>query len=281
MPIQLELPSNPTVSASTASSVVQHAARGAPLADHYHPSRVLRHSHRRVDDYHALLQSAGLQVRVVRTGGGYKDQPYTADELLERAAELGKQLRQLTADRDEYMAILHDERAARIEVERAEGSHHAQLQKLEAERVAVMDMLRDAASWRAAATDELRHHEERQAELQALVAKHVAETEAWRTACQAAKLALAEIQAELDTSRSVGSSGQERIAALQQGAVLNLVATSRARQPPSSRPSGTADAAPCQLRHAVQCCPRPRTLSAQRAHPPCPTGPTSCGRACH
>ena len=40
-----------------------------------------------------LLAAAGLQTRVKRVGGGYREVPYTAAELLEVAASLGMQLR--------------------------------------------------------------------------------------------------------------------------------------------------------------------------------------------
>ena len=166
-------------------------------------------------EYHALLQSAGLQVRVKRTGGGYRDQPYTADELLERAAQLGEQVRVLTAEKDEQMATLREERAARAEAELAGGTHQSQLAKLQAERGAMLDMLREAAHWKAATTDELGRHVSRQAELEAALAQQSADADAWRAACQAAKLAVAEMQAELDSMRSVGTRGQERIEALQ------------------------------------------------------------------
>lgn len=55
-----------------------------------------------------MLAAAGLQTRVKRVGGGYREVPYTADELLGVAASLGDQLRAIAAERDRILS----ERAA-------------------------------------------------------------------------------------------------------------------------------------------------------------------------
>ena len=109
-PPQLQLPPSNSELTTTAMSAAVVASGGGGR----------RPRQQRTDaDYHALLTSAGLQVRVKRTGGGYCDQPYTADELLERAAQLGDEVQRLTAERDEYGTTLRDERAARAEAELA------------------------------------------------------------------------------------------------------------------------------------------------------------------
>ena len=41
------------------------------------------------------LRAAGLELQMVRTGGGYREKPYTAAELLGVAASLGDELRRL------------------------------------------------------------------------------------------------------------------------------------------------------------------------------------------
>ena len=128
----------------------------------------------------ALLQSAGLQVRVVRTGGGFRDDPYTADELLERAAQLGEQLRneqtarmdadkfiaaqkaewnqvpQLKAQLNEVTAELHAERRARTQTEqllsatrvdtRVLTDTQEELSKLQAKHAAMMSLLQQATA---------------------------------------------------------------------------------------------------------------------------------------
>jgi len=128
----------------------------------------------------ALLQSAGLQVRVVRTGGGFRDDPYTADELLERAAQLGEQLRreqtarmdadkfiaaqkaewnqvpQLKAQLHEVTAELHAERRARTQTEqllsatrvdtRVLTDTQEELSKLQAKHAAMMSLLQQATA---------------------------------------------------------------------------------------------------------------------------------------
>jgi hypothetical protein len=205
-PPQLQLPPSNSELTTTATSAAVVASGGGGRRPRQQRTEA---------DYHTLLTSAGLQVRVKRTGGGYCDQPYTADELLERAAQLGDEVQRLTAERDEYGTTLRDERAARAEAELAGGSHQAQLAKLGMERRAMLDMLREAATDKAAASEELGRSLSRVAELEAAVTKHAAESEAWRAACQAARLALAEMQAELDAARSTGTRGQERIEALQ------------------------------------------------------------------
>ena len=128
----------------------------------------------------ALLQSAGLQVRVVRTGGGFRDDPYTADELLERAAQLGEQLRneqtarmdadkfiaaqkaewnqvpQLKAQLNEVTAELHAERRARTQTEQLLSATRVdtrvlidtqdELSKLQAKHAAMMSLLQQATA---------------------------------------------------------------------------------------------------------------------------------------
>ena len=128
----------------------------------------------------ALLQSAGLQVRVVRTGGGFRDDPYTADELLERAAQLGEQLRneqtarmdadkfiaaqkaewnqvpQLKAQLNEVTAELHAERRARTQTEqllsatrvdtRVLTDTQEELSKLQAKHASMMSLLQQATA---------------------------------------------------------------------------------------------------------------------------------------
>ena len=205
-PPQLQLPPSNSELTTTAMSAAVVASGGGGRRPRQQRTEA---------DYHALLTSAGLQVRVKRTGGGYCDQPYTADELLERAAQLGDEVQRLTAERDEYGTTLRDERAARAEAELAGGSHQAQLAKLGLERRAMLDMLREAATDKAAASEELGRCLSRVAELEAAVTKNAADSEAWRAACQAARLSLAEMQAELDAARSTGTRGQERIEALQ------------------------------------------------------------------
>ena len=44
------------------------------------------------------LRSAGLELRTVRTGGGYREKPYTQSELLHVAAALGDEVRSLRAE---------------------------------------------------------------------------------------------------------------------------------------------------------------------------------------
>jgi hypothetical protein len=64
-------------------------------------------------DVQTQLQAAGLQTRVKRVGGGYREVPYSAQELLAVAASLGNQLRQMATDREHAEATLHEERALR------------------------------------------------------------------------------------------------------------------------------------------------------------------------
>ena len=76
-------------------------------------------------EYTALLERAGLQPRTVRTGGGFKDQPFSADELLEHAAKLGDELRRRLASEEA-------ERASRVASEEALRRQAAKLKAGEA-----------------------------------------------------------------------------------------------------------------------------------------------------
>ena len=84
-----------------------------------------------------LLAAAGLQTRVKRVGGGYREVPYSADELLGVAASLGNQLRAIADERDKAM----DEREA-LEASAAESDARAEvIERLEEElaRLRAMD----------------------------------------------------------------------------------------------------------------------------------------------
>ena len=94
-------------------------------------------------EYLSMLESAGLQPKVKRCGGGYRDTRYTADELLEVAASLGIKLRQAREEIDELSVALRTERASRTEVQHEGEAFQALVNRLEGEREALLETIQD------------------------------------------------------------------------------------------------------------------------------------------
>ena len=138
------------------------------------------------------LRAAGLELRTLRTGGGYRERPYTASELLGVAASLGNEVRRLRG-------VIDSER----EVQRADEENSDvladQLRSMISERDAMLEQrLRDEQSL-AEMNAELEHLRA----LEPAMAKLIVEQEA-------TQFAKAEAEAELSSLRGEGARGLER-----------------------------------------------------------------------
>ena len=88
-----------------------------------------------------LLAAAGLQTRVKRVGGGYREVPYTAAELLEVAASLGMQLRATAEERDR----IQRERSS-LQGHASESSARQQVMHIEQLRTQIEELRHQQAS---------------------------------------------------------------------------------------------------------------------------------------
>ena len=144
------------------------------------------------------LRAAGLELRMVRTGGGYREKPYTAAELLGVAASLGDELRRL---REATAA-----EKAELQLIEAEGEGRAdEMRRLSIER----DKMIEQHQADAAALAELRAELDRARALEPALAKMIVEQEAM-------EFAKAEAEAQLAALRGEGTRGNERIGLLEQ-----------------------------------------------------------------
>ena len=66
-----------------------------------------------------MQEALELGSRVKRVGGGYREVPYTAQELLAVAASLGNQLREMAAERAPGEAELKEEQTGGSKTEKA------------------------------------------------------------------------------------------------------------------------------------------------------------------
>ena len=138
------------------------------------------------------LRAAGLELRTVRTGGGYRERPYTASELLGVAASLGNEVRRLRG-------VIDSERAAHRAHEEEGDGLAERLRSMISERDAMLEQrLRDEQS-----LAEMRSEMEHLRAIEPAMAKLIVEQEA-------TQFAKAEAEAELSSLRGEGARGLER-----------------------------------------------------------------------
>lgn len=229
-----------------------------------------------------LLAAAGLQTRVKRVGGGYREVPYTAAELLEVAASLGDQLRATAAERDRalrersHLADHAFESAQRHElVEQLRGQHASTLEQLRVQhesesaahlttieelRVRLQELETQRVRNESSHYVEIHEHErilqekaEVTAKLDELMTHQQAFARQWRAELEDLRFAHAEAEAELWCAHTAEltaataelSAVEAESAALRQVASSALAAEFKARHLGSPTPTSARPASSC------------------------------------
>ena len=154
-------------------------------------------------DTSALLAAAGLQTRTKRVGGGYREVHYTAAELLEVAASLGLQLREVLAcneQLEEENRLLREQRTHTEESVRLR-SEFSVLETSYTELETWYSELQSSHAALKASHAELQSsHKEMRVELVASRKDQTVEERKWLQELEGIKFAHAEMEAELVAS---------------------------------------------------------------------------------